>query len=98
MDFSTEPKYKINTLIRNKYGELKFRQGVTDFVNACGITRKSFKNWTSIPAGGKRVIDSHCLPSVLGFLGLKSESQLHSTAHKQLLKQKTSDGTQNKAN
>lgn len=84
-----EPKYKIGELIRKHYGELKVKQGLDELKAYCRISRKqTIVDWLSIEAGDEKKINNLVIDKVLSFFNLQNESQLYTTAHKQIINDK----------
>lgn len=85
-----EPKYRIAELLRMTYGELNVKDGIEALAKAVGIKRKqTIIDWTKIEAGEPTQINHFVMPLVLKFLAMQTESQLFTTAHKDLLNNKT---------
>lgn len=86
---SSNPKYKLATLLRQKHGELNIRFAITQLTSYCQLKNtRTVADWLKIEAGSSSSINHLVLPKVLQYFSLQNESQLLTTEHKNLLKQK----------
>lgn len=82
------PKYCIAELLRQRFGEFGYKDGITALQEHCRLKKRyTVVEWTAIAAGEAKEINHLVMPLVLQFFDLKNPEELLTTQHKQTLKQ-----------